>query len=341
MDITRTAELFGGTQGIIDKIKSRLAEEVGEYITASFGISHNKLLAKLASGMNKPNGIVEIKPQDVQSVYKNTELTDICGIGSRIQARLNQMGIYSLPQLSVAPLNALIAEFGNVEGHFLYQVGRGEDDRKVIPHTEAPDVKSAGRNYCLPQNEYNTRKIYQNVYELCEEVSLKLRRLNKKARGVGFYLRGDINMGVNHTTGQYMNTGRELFETFLWLLDSENSEYSVRPMIRNSGDLTFRNTDIQSFPSILTYVRQISVWTYHLEDSSNIPSSIFPKQQREQKLTEIMDKINERFGTHTIRNGFLLYADKLTTVPNGFMADRYERKTFADTEETRLSNLKD
>lgn len=308
MDVTGTAKLFGGPFGIVENIKKRLKEAVGEYITASFGISHNKLLAKLASGLQKPNGVVEIRPQDIESIYRTAKLTDICGIGERIKIRLNQMGIFNLMQLRATPLQSLVAEFKQVEGNFLKNVGLGIDERPVTPHTESVDVKSVGRSYCLPQNEYDFRKIHQNVYELCEEIALKLRRLNKKARGVGFYLRGDMTMSANHTADQYMNTGRELYSIFTRFFQGESD----------------------------TYVRQINIWAFRLEDSQNTPSSLFPTDQKEQKIIKIIDRINERFGTHTIRNGFLLYADKLTTVPNGFMADRYERNSFAKQEEVRL-----
>src|SRR5476651_1188820 len=68
MDVTLTAGLFGGVYPLITKLKQRLVTEVGPYITASFGISYNKLLAKLASGMQKPNGVVEIRQQDVPRI---------------------------------------------------------------------------------------------------------------------------------------------------------------------------------------------------------------------------------------------------------------------------------
>ncbi|HUQ85858.1 MAG TPA: DNA polymerase IV [Candidatus Limnocylindrales bacterium] len=299
MDVTRTAELFGGTLPLIEKIKSRLQVEIGEYITASFGISHNKLLAKLASGLEKPNGVVMIKPEDVQSIYQTTKLTDICGIGYRIEARLNQMGIYKLTQLSAAPLQALIAEFGNVEGIFLHQVGQGLDTREVIPHTQDPGVKSVGRNYCLPANEYSKRKVLQNVFELCEEVGIKLRRLNKKARNVGIFLRGDENVYGRKTYSYFMDSGKDLF-------DACHSLLTVFP----------------------DYTRQIGIWASYLEDSDKIPSSLFDTEKK-RKLRTTIDQINERFGDHTIRNGFLLDSPKLTTVPNGFMADRFEREKFA------------
>jgi DNA polymerase IV len=303
MDVTKTANLFGGSHGTIQIIKERIKKEIGEYITASFGISHNKLLAKLASGMNKPNGLTEIKPEDIVSVFRKAELTDICGIGERIRRRLNEIGIYSLIQLRNCSLQVLIREFGNVEGQFLKSVGLGIDESEVIPYTEASEVKSVGRSYCLPKNEYNKRVVLQNIYELCEEVGIKLRRLNKKCRTIGIGLGGDKSVHVRKTFKDYFQTGSEIYSMVFPLFKIEFEDQK--------------------------YVRQIHVWVSSLENEENIPLSLFDAVQRSDKLTTAVDKINDKFGDHTIRNGFLLYSDKLTTVPNGYMADRYERNKLA------------
>jgi hypothetical protein len=73
------------------------------------------------------------------------------------------------------------------------------------------------------------------------------------------------------------------------------------------------------------YVRQISIWVSNLEDIQNTPLSLFESNRKEEKLAVTIDSINTRYGHHTIRNAYLLYSDKLTTKPNGFMADRFER----------------
>jgi hypothetical protein len=72
-------------------------------------------------------------------------------------------------------------------------------------------------------------------------------------------------------------------------------------------------------------VRMISVWAGNLFDSIYTPLSLFDLPERKTHLQQTIDAINDRFGDHTIRNGFLLYSDKLTTVPNGYGADRWER----------------
>jgi hypothetical protein len=71
-------------------------------------------------------------------------------------------------------------------------------------------------------------------------------------------------------------------------------------------------------------VRQISIWASSLMDIHSIPQTLFETQKSNALVTTI-DTLNEKFGDHTIRNGFLLYSDKLTTVPNGFLADKWDR----------------
>jgi len=300
MDITLTNHLFGGPYKMIEKIKKEIKERIGEYITVSIGISYNKLLAKLASGINKPNRMFEVTKNNLEAVYSKSKLTDMCGIGDRINLRLNKIGIYTLLQLRDVGIKLLIKEFGNCIGAFLKNIGLGISSDSLISYTSVPSVKSVGRNYCLPKNTYDKKIIRQNIYELCEEVCIKLRRLSKKARTIGFYFSGNINLHGRKTYGKYFDAGKEML------------------------DLLTNLVDINKFK----YVRQIGIIASGLEDSTNTPISLFDSPKKNNLISAI-DRINERFGDHTIRNGFLLYADKLTTVPNGYMADKHERTKLA------------
>lgn len=318
VDISLTNHLFGGVYNIIELIKNKIREEIGEYITVSIGISYNKLLAKLASGINKPDGMFEITKANLEAVYAKSRLTDMCGIGNRIKLRLNKIGIYNLIHLRSAPVKILKQEFGNFEANFLKNIGLGIDSDSLNSFRNSPSAKSVGRNYCLPKNEYNKIVVLQNLFELCEEVGIKLRRLSKKARTVGFYLGGSINLHRRKTYSKYFDTGSEIFNLINFLVDINKFEY----------------------------VRQIGIWASSLEDAINTPLSLFDSAKpctvqnlamsgtvqyltRQNSLQKTIDKINDKFGDHTIRSGFLLYADKLTTVPNGYMTDKYERTKLA------------
>lgn len=305
IDFTSTEKLFGGRYKALDLIKRRIRREIGEYITVSVGLSHNKLLAKLGSGMDKPNGFTEIKKYEIEKVYSNTELTDFCGIGYRIEKRLNAMGIYTPLELRNTPLEALIAEFKEAEGKFLKSLGMGVDERPVVPYYLPSETKSVGRNYCLPRNEFDQRIIQQTIFELCEEVGIKLRRINKKAKTIGMFLGGASSWHGRKTVVNYISQGKDIFRICKMLYDEWG---------------------LENLPSQQGMIRQVSIWTGNLEDSSNLTISMFDQVEKPPKLLKVMDEINERFGAHTIRNGFLLNSAKLKTVPNGFMADRYERQ---------------
>lgn len=308
IDVTHTQHLFGGVQNMIRQIKTRIKNEIGGYVTVSVGISHNKLLAKLASGMKKPNGIFEINSQNFEEVYKNAKLTDICGIGERIGYRLNNLGISTLEELGRTPIEILKSEFGNVEAIFLKDISQGLDDSPVISYNQAPEAKSIGRNYCLPKNEYDKRVVLQNIYELCEEVAIRLRGLEKSGKTVSLLLGGYEDVGRRKTIPEFINRGDEIFSVCKTILD--NDPYF------------FKNKNY--------YTRQISISVSNLLDTKNLTPSLFD-QPKISKVTNTIDKINERFGDHTIRNGLLLYSDKLTTVPNGYMADNFERTKLANS----------
>lgn len=306
MDITGTQYLFNNPYEIIKIIKERIRNEIGEFITVSVGMSYNKLLAKLGSGLNKPNGFCEITPQNLDSTYAKCELTDICGIGSRIALRLNKIGVYNLLDIRKIPDYKLRLEFGKVEAQFLRNVGNGADDDIVVPYYFEPTVKSVGRNYCLPQNEYDQRIVFQNVYELCEEIGLKLRRLNKTAKTGFIYLGGSKSVHGHKSINKTFESGKELFE--------------ICNMVLRENRFLLSSDD---------YIRRISIGASGLADNKNINLSLFENEEKKHTLLNVIDNINEKFGDHTIRNGFLLYADKLTTVPNGWMADKFERTKFA------------
>lgn len=306
MDVTQVAYLFGGVDQLIVKLKAQIKKEIGKYITVSVGVSFNKLLAKLASGKKKPDGVYKIFKENVEEVFKESKLTDICGIGSKIAVRLNMLGIYHLLQLRTVSEKSLVKEFGPHEAAFLKNVAWARDSAQVAPFGKVPQVKSIGRNFALPYNQHNQRMILQNIFELCEEIALKLRRLNKKARTVGLSLSGTRHEHGRKTVPFYMDSGDELFDLC--------KRFYLDWKWESLGD---------------GMVRQMSVWVENIQEASLISRTIFDLDFSKEQLLKTVDLLNERFGHHTIRNGFLLYSPKLKTVPNGFLADKYERTLLA------------
>lgn len=296
IDLTCVRNLYDPLFVVCD-FKRRLREEVGPTITVSMGLSYNKLLAKLATNLNKPDGFAAIDKSNKDKILFQIELSDIMGIGERYKRRLNMLGIFNFRDLQNYPMYLLKAEFGNVASQNLRAISMGIDDSPVVSYTEETETKSIGRNYCIVQNTYDKEQVLKIIYELCEEIAIKLRRLKMKGRTIGLSLYGSDSFGERKTILRYTNQSPDIFEICLRFFKKWNPEY----------------------------VRQVSIWVTNLIDEQYSTSSLFESPKKE-IITRLVDQINNRFGHHTIRNGYLVDAPRLHTKPNGYLADRWHRK---------------
>lgn len=297
IDLTCVQNLCPSTLSLVENFKKQLRDEIGPTITVSIGCSYNKLLAKLATSFNKPDGFAIIDKSNKEKILSQIELTDIMGIGERYKRRLNLLGVFSFSDLQNYPMHLLRAEFGNVASQNLKALSLGIDDSPVVSYAEEIETKSVGRNYCLPHNEYNQEQIRKTIYELCEEVAIKLRRLKMKGRTIGLFLHGNESVGARKTISRYTNQSSDIFGICSRFLKKWNPEY----------------------------VRQISIWVGNLIEEQYDTMSLFESPQKE-AIARLVDQINDRFGHHTVRRGYLVDAPKLHTKPNGYMADRWHRQ---------------
>ncbi len=297
IDLTPVKNLYPKPILVAEEFKRKMQEQVGETITVSIGSSHNKLLAKLATGLNKPDGYAEINHENREKVFAQIELDDICGIGHGFKRRLNMIGIFTFRELASFPMHLLKSEFGNVASQKLKSMSLGIDDSPVTSYLEDTVTKSVGRNYCLPENEHDKSRILQTIYELSEEIAIKLRRIKMKGRTIGLYVHGDQVIGERKTIQKYTNLSEDIFDICLKIFNKSN----------------------------IGYGRQIGIWISNLVDERYATMSLFDNPQKE-IVTRVIDKINDRFGHHTIRNGYVLSSPQLHTKPNGFLADKWQRK---------------
>ncbi|WP_255990558.1 DNA polymerase IV [Chitinolyticbacter albus] len=128
LDVSDSAHCKGSATLIAAEIRDRIRQEVG--ITASAGIAPNKLLAKIASDWNKPDGQFVIRPQDVADFMPELAIAKLWGIGRVTAERLARHGLVSCGDAQTWPLQRLVAEFGNL-GASLYRQCRGIDERPV------------------------------------------------------------------------------------------------------------------------------------------------------------------------------------------------------------------
>lgn len=220
LDLTRVCnvrrpkkvEPFAEAVRVAKEIKRQMRAVMGEILTCSIGIAENKLLAKIASDLKKPDGLTVIRPEDKTGLYRRLSLADVPGIGQNTEKRLRFLGIGSLEALRRYPQSRLVALFG-LPGYHLFNLGQLRDTARPEVQ-ENLKTKSIGHMYTLPA-VYRTPEFFEPVlYRLSEMVALRLRKKGLIGRVLSVYVRtvSDVWLGKTARLGIHLGSGPEIFE---------------------------------------------------------------------------------------------------------------------------------
>ncbi len=149
LDITQTASRFGGPEALAYHMKRSVHEQIGEWVTCSIGIAPNKLLAKFASDLKKPDGLVIVKPGTEAMLLKPFSVQELCGIGPRLAKRLKRLSVRTLGDLQQMPLDVLLRTFGPHSGRWLHEASFGRGSDVIVPFYEAAEEKSMGHQQTI------------------------------------------------------------------------------------------------------------------------------------------------------------------------------------------------
>ncbi|WP_202759233.1 DNA polymerase IV [Delftia acidovorans] len=160
-------------------------------LTCSIGVAPNKLLAKMASEFNKPNGISIVQPDDLQAVIWPLACRKINGIGPKADAKLQSLGIQTIGELAKQSLPQLVQWFGRAYGNWLHGVSWGRDERPVVTHSE-PVSMSRETTFERDLHAVRDRAELSAIFtDLCERLAQDLQRKGYMGRTVGIKLRYD------------------------------------------------------------------------------------------------------------------------------------------------------
>lgn len=309
IDVTESEKFFGNVFNIAFEIKDRLRAEIGDYMTCSIGVSHNKLLAKLASKQVKLDGLFWITEDNAIATLDKSELMDVCGLGWGLSSHLRKLGIFDFPKLRNCSISFLHKHFGPFWSVHLYNIVRGVDNSPVLPFSDLEDAKSVGRTYTTHRNLYRKEEIYRLMRNLCEEAAAKARAMKLAGRYVAVALRGPYNEGEGEnslwghlTLKEYLDDGKKFFDLCLQI----SSRWQ------------------------LPYVRFCGVTLGMLTRSDYLSTPLFPAERRRRRLVATIDKINSRYGDYVIYPGQLLGTSIIRPEVNGYFGDRaYRLKNMA------------
>lgn len=283
VDLTSYKNIYPDVVEVAKKIKKDINDEVGDWLKCSIGIAPNAFLAKLASDIQKPDGLTVIDPENIDAVLKKLELTDFPGISKGMKNRLNKAGIYTPLELRYSTPEKLKAACKSIIGVYWYH--RLHFQEVDLRTTEEYKNMSAMRMVSKEQ-----RKDVQNLYDILSMLCLTLeKRMMKKqlfCKYVAFYVRYEDGSSYDDHfhTEQPLQDGMEIYH----ILEERMKAY------RQKNHLTENiiNSDVTSIGVVIQDFMDEEVIQLNIFDNSHI---------RNNKLRKTVYQIKDKYGLKTIK----------------------------------------
>jgi DNA polymerase-4 len=176
LDVTQDKQNIGSAIDIAKLIKQAIKDEL--QLTASAGISINKFVAKIASDMNKPDGLTFIGPSSIESFMEKLAVEKFFGVGKVTAEKMKKMGLFTGADLKQLPEDEMVKHFGKA-GRFYYQIARGIDNREVQPNRE---TKSIGAEDTFPYDLTEIEEMNVELDKLSQTVANRLQQYQLKGR---------------------------------------------------------------------------------------------------------------------------------------------------------------
>jgi DNA polymerase-4 len=265
LDVTLSIPLFGPAEEIAKKIRADIRRETG--VTGSVGVAPNKFLAKLASDMDKPDGLTVLDETNIPRILPGLGIEKMWGVGPKTAERLRDIGVKTFGDLLTRPVEILKLRVGDDLEHW-QKLARGEDERPV---TADRDAKTIGHENTFGEDLQDPEDVRAVIMEECEAVAARLRRHGLTARSVTVKIR----FGDFQTITRRCTLDRPTDVTLdLW--------HAARDLFN-------------AWP--FHPVRLIGVTAGHLSSEAE-QMDLFPdaNQQKQKKLDGVVDQINAKFG---------------------------------------------
>lgn len=269
------------------RIKAGILKNIGEVITCSVGIAPSRFLAKLASDIQKPDGLTVLHLHDMPSKIADWKLTDICGIGRRMEPRFHAAGILTIEQLWAATSQQLHQVWGGVGGDRFWREFHGQD----LGHF-ATQHSSIGHSHVLAPEFRKPPEAVIVAKRLLSKAASRLRRTDYRTRGLSLSVSTE-----ERTRGEAMvKLSQAVSDTFTLMQHLDRLWPEVMAQIGWAR------------------VKKISVTLHDLQSCLELEQmELFPElrptspadQTRRETLSKIMDKLNQHYGRDSIALGFV------------------------------------
>jgi DNA polymerase-4 len=248
-------------------LKKAIHRQVGDSMNCSIGIAPNPFLAKLATELEKPDGLVCVTDADLPGRLYSLKLTDFTGINRKMAARLNGAGIFTAKDLCSASRHELHLAFGSITGEKWWYMLRGHELT-----SETQEQKTLGHSHVLPPRLRHDQGCRDVLLRLLQKASARLRSSNLWAGGMVVYVSGF----------------KKSWQTRMKLPPTQDT-------------MTLNEHLLEVWPS-RTYdsPRSVGVTFYDLHGPTEVTPSLFHDTVQRSELSHAVDKMNQKFGKNKI-----------------------------------------
>jgi DNA polymerase-4 len=291
LDVTESIRLFGSGEKIADELRKRIRYELG--ITASVGMSFNKVFAKLGSDMKKPDATTVISQENYRERIWGLPAGDMLYVGPSTRKKLADIGISTIGELACAPPRFLERHLGQW-GRTLWIFANGYDETPVTRIDFQPGIKGVGNSLTTPRDLRSGNDVKILTYVLADSVAERLRRHHLKGRTVQIYIRSDDLTFIDRQgkLPHYSHTSSEIAEKALEIFAAS---WDWSKTIRTLG---VRVTDVV----MENECGQLSFF----DDEKSL---------RREQLESSIDGIRSRFGHYSVQRAVLLKGDGINANP--------------------------
>lgn len=283
LDVTSSRRLFGDGVEIADRIRREICEEQG--LTASVGVSFNKIFAKLGSDLKKPNATNAIPYDRFREIVWPLEVNRLLGVGPATEKKLRSLAVFTIGDLANADFDAVKMRLGK-NGELLYRFANGEENSAVLKTDFKFRPQSVGRSVTCPKDLVNFDEVYRVFLRLSEEVARELRREDMEAHSVSVHIRDNRLQVKEFMTGVDVpiQTAKRLADEGIKLLQNN---YGFENPLRSVG------------------IRAINLRDY----SPEYQLSFFDDRMRfikQDVIERSMDTIRDKYGASAVVRASLL-----------------------------------
>ncbi len=184
LDVRGAQRLLGTGPEIAAALRARIRAELA--LTASVGVAGTKMLAKIASDLSKPDGLLVVEPGTELAFLHPLPVSRLWGVGPKTRAKLARLGVGTVGELAAVPEDTLVRALGDANGRHLHRLAHNDDDRPVEPERA---VKSIGHEETFAHDRSDRAGLARDVIRMSDLVAARLRASQKVARTVQLKLR--------------------------------------------------------------------------------------------------------------------------------------------------------